>query len=219
MHPKKVNEMEAVFQNSKNHKDYWDAKQKKSKRGLNVISPPLNCSVHKICGKLLMKKRIIWIGGPPGVGKTTCVQRFQNYGCMALDGEDPWNRDKRQRLNGLKKMSEKANNELKTTFVFGACYGNYLLEAPEYVIPVLIFPDPDVYKKRLEWRDTKGPKKQQLLAKERYRTDEQIAKGDNRVLVLRQKIDECVDVTICRICELILSKEKQDKKALEAESD
>ena len=138
---------------------------------------------------------------------------------MALDGEDPWNRDKRQRLNGLKKMSEKANNELKTTFVFGACYGNYLLEAPEYVIPVLIFPDPDVYKKRLEWRDTKGPKKQQLLAKERYRTDEQIAKGDNRVLVLRQKIDECVDVTICRICELILSKEKQDKKALEAESD
>ena len=44
MHPKKIKEIETIFKNNKNNQDYWDAKQKKTKRGLNIISPPTNCN-------------------------------------------------------------------------------------------------------------------------------------------------------------------------------
>ena len=113
--------------------EYWENIQKRTGRGLRIIVPPLNCLVHQMCSTLLIKQHILWIGGPPGVGKTTCTKRFQDYGFMALDGEDPWNSD----LSGLKKMTEKVHNELNTSFVFGACYGKYLKEAPKYVFPVL----------------------------------------------------------------------------------
>ena len=58
---------------------------------LSEIFIPLNCLVHEICSKLLVKQHIIWIVGPHGVGKTSCTKRFQNYGFMAMDGEDQWN--------------------------------------------------------------------------------------------------------------------------------
>ena len=184
-------------------KNYWINVQKKTSRNLISIQP-LNCLVHKICNKLLVKQHIIWIGGPPGVGKTTCTRRFQNYGFMALDCEDPWNLKEKSRLSGLINMTHKVKKELNSSFVFGSCYGNYLKKAPEFVIPVLLFPTFDIYQKR--WKK-RNPNDKQSNNK-RYKLCENIYKNNknNKILVVHQPVIESVDVTIYRICEMILNK-------------
>ena len=152
---KNINELNKLLHIEKDVDEYWKNKQKTTTRGYRIISPPLNSLVYEVCYKLLIKQHIIWLGGPPGVGKTSCAKRFQDYGFMAMDCEDSWNSTKDRRLSvsekiskkvykrfsmrfqnygflekdgrytGLKKISEKVYKELNTSFVFGACYGNF----------------------------------------------------------------------------------------------
>lgn len=186
-----------------NENEEWENIQKKTTRNYRIISPPLNLIVHNVCYKLLIKKHIIWIGGPPGVGKTTCSKRFQDYGFMALDCEDYWNKSKSIcRLSGLKKMTEKVYKNLNTSFIFGACLGKYLLKAPEYVIPILILPDIDVYNRR--WKNKNPNNKQDHNG--HYKICQEIANKHKNINILRQSQDECIDTTIYRICEMIINK-------------
>ena len=137
---------------------------------------------------------------------------------MAMDGEDPWNTGKEwvngrwvttkrrksqiELLTGLKNISEKVHKKLNTSFVFGACFGHFLESAPEYVIPILILPEPDVYDRR--WKSRNPNDKQNYAG--RYKICQRIAKNNKNILVLRQPQDEYIDVTIYRICELIINK-------------
>ena len=197
----KIKSLENKLQIKDIDKNFWINVQTKTKRNFNTILP-LNSIVHKICNKLLSKQNIIWIGGPPGVGKTTCTKRFQDYGFMALDCEDHWNTGQ-PRFSGLLEMKKKEKNDLNSSFVFGACYGKFLQKAPEFVIPVLLFPSFDVYQRR--WKK-RNPNDNQSNNK-RYKICENIYNNNknNKILVLHQPIEESVDVTIYRICEMILN--------------
>ena len=198
-----INELNKLLSTNEDENKYWKQKQQQTQRGLRIIRPPLNSLIYQVCYKLLIKQHIIWLGGPPGVGKTSCSKRFQDYGFMAMDGEDSWNKNKDNcRLSGLKKITKKVYEELNTSFVFGACYGKYLLNAPEYVIPILILPDFDVYERRWKKRNPNDTQNHNG----RYRECQEIAKGHKNILVLHQPQDECIDVTIYRICELIINK-------------
>ena len=199
---KNINELNKLLSTNEDENKYWKKKQEQTQRGLRIIRPPLNSLIYKVCYKLLIKQHIIWLGGPPGVGKTSCTKRFQDYGFMAMDGEDSWNNG--NRLSGLKKITKKVYEELNTSFVFGACFGKYLLEAPEYVIPILILPDFDVYKRRWKKRNPNDTQNNNG----RYRECQKIAKEHKNILVLHQPQDECIDVTIYRICEMIIDKQK-----------
>ena len=195
-----------VLNTNEDGNKFWKEIQNNSTRRFVVIDPPLNSIVHKMCSKLLMSQYIIWIGGPPGSGKTTCSKRFQNYGFMAMDGEDPWASGvKNEKLTGLIRISEKVHEELNCSFVFGACFENYLIKAPKYVIPILLLPSPDVYERRWKKRN-KGDCQDH---EGRYRSSKNISeKFKETVLTLHQPSDECVDTTIYRICELIIEKYK-----------
>jgi hypothetical protein len=198
---KDIKELINILQVTEEEEIYWREIQKNSKRGFNIISPPLNSYVHEICNKLLSKQHIIWIGGPPGVGKTSCSKRFQNYGFMAMDGEDSWAHP--SRLKKLIEVTEKVHNELNSSFVFGSCYENYLINAPKYVIPILLLPSPDVYEQRWKTRNKNDCQDHNG----RYKASKNIAeKCKDNILIIEQPIDENVDVTIYRICELIIDK-------------
>lgn len=197
---KDIDELKHFLCNDNDVNKYWDNIQRQTERELRIISPPLNSLVSKVCYKLLIKKKtILWLGGPPGVGKTSCCKRFQDYGIMAMDCEDPWNKE--NRCTGLAEMTEKVYKELNTSFVFGACFGRYLLTAPKYVIPVLLLPDFNVYETR--WKQRNPNDKQDH--NNRYKDCQEIAEKHKNIFVLHQKQDECIDVTIYRICEMILN--------------
>ena len=212
----KIIKLQKLLKTNKRENDFWEEIQKQTDRNLRVISPPLNSLVYEVCHKLLVKQHIIWIGGPPGVGKTSCSKRFQDYGFMAMDCEDPWNKNKcggchncHCRLTGLTKITEKVYNELNTSFVFGACHGKYLPKAPEYVHTVLILPDKQVYEKRWKKRGEMENKYKNdgQNYNGRYKLCQEIAKKyKDNILILHQPIEECIDVTIYRICQLIINK-------------
>lgn len=182
---------------------FWKKIQMYSERGYNIIFPPLSCPVHEMCCKLLEKKHILWIGGAPGAGKTTCTKRFQDYGFMALDSEDRNFNRPFPNLKGLQTITEKANNELNTSFVFGAGCGKFLQGAPDYVYPILILPDQNVYTMRWRNRNLINQNQQKY-----YNEDLEIAKNNKNILVLNQPIEESVDTTIYRICELVINNQK-----------
>ena len=77
-----------------------------------------------------------------------------------MDGEDQWN-DKgdgtdeywNHNISDLVNITEKVHQELNTSFVFGACHCGNLVQAPKYVIPILILPDINVYKRRFKKRN------------------------------------------------------------------
>ena len=120
---------------------------------------------------------------------------------MAMDCEDSWNSTKDRRLSVSEKISKKVYKGLNTSFVFGACYGSFLLKAPEYVTPILILPDFDIYERHWKKRNPNDKQGNNV----RYCECQKIAEKNKNLLVLHQPHDECIDVTIYRICELIIN--------------
>ena len=142
---------------------------------------------------LLKSRTIIWIGGPPGVGKTTLATRMQRYGFMALDCEDNWAKPKR--LETLITVTQRAHDKGTSAFVFGACFSSFLPEAPQYVFPIVLLPDPGVYRERWQTRDKNDLQNHDGRYKEAVSASEQ-----NRIISIRQHEAESIDATIFRIC-------------------
>ena len=166
----------------------------------------LSAKVSEACLPLQRSKQILWIAGPPGAGKSTLGKRFQQYAFMVLDCEDKWAHGQ---LKPLIAESRNAQVHGQTAFVFPACYSQYLTSAPDFVIPVVLLPDHDVYTQRWKERERLwlnlgiGPDKQDHIT--RYKQTSEVAARLERdspghSVVLRQHEDECPDYTIYRIC-------------------
>lgn len=150
--------------------------------------------VSRTCAALHSNRSVIWLGGPPGVGKTTITKRFQQYGFTTLECEDPW--ASHDRLESIRNASILAA-QMQTSLVVAACYETFLSRAPATVVPILIFPTPKLYRERWKQRD---PHDKQDHAN-RYAKSARVSNHTN-VHVLHQYTRETVDETVRRICEM-----------------
>ena len=158
--------------------------------------------VSRSCAPLHSKKSIIWIGAAPGAGKTTIAKRFQQYGFTTLECEDKWAR--KNRLESIYNGSLLAAN-LQSSLIVAACDETYLLRAPDMVVPILILPTFDVYTER--WKN-RNPKDTQHH-NERFNSSVRISMEMNtKVRVLHQYVEESVDETVRRICEIVKQEQR-----------
>lgn len=190
-------------------KKYWSDLTRRSKRSIRPIHTPLNSLVFTACYPLLAERAILWIGGPAGAGKTTISRRSQDYGFMVLDCEDIWN--KKHKLGGLRNVSDVANKTKQSGFLMGACSEEFLLSAPTYVFPVLLFPDFDVYTRRWHTRNPNDPQDHVT----RWGQTQKVANASDRIVtIVQDSDDECVDATLFRICEGVNDKYLTKSKPL-----
>lgn len=150
------------------------------------------------CSEVLRKRRVIWIGGPPGSGKTTITRRLQNYGFTVNDCENIVANSKIERLAIFKNMTSLAQLYGTSAFAFGACFSRYLVSAPVGVDRVLLLPSEDVYLRR--W---KGRNESDVQSHRAEDYDAALALSKQRgskIMTIVQSVDECVDKTIVRIC-------------------
>jgi hypothetical protein len=180
---------------AKSVREYWGNFTSHPNRGIISVTPPLSSIVHRACSSNLLTQHIIWIGGPPGSGETTLVKRFQNYGFMSLDAEDPWSKGN---IVKLKDVTEKVYKNLTASFVFGACFGQWLVHAPEYVYPILLLPSQDVYERRWKKRDISDSQNHH----HHWEVCNSLV-GTKNIRTLFQDSDENIDTTIMRICQLV----------------
>ena len=158
--------------------------------------------VSRSCAPLHSKKSIIWIGAAPGAGKTTIAKRFQQYGFTTLECEDKWAR--KNRLESIYNGSLLAAN-LQSSLIVAACDETYLLRAPDMVVPILILPTFDVYTERWKNPNPKDPQHHN----ERFNSSVRISMEMNtKVRVLHQYVEESVDETVRRICEIVKQEQR-----------
>jgi len=182
----------------------WSGLQNSTKRGYKVVEPELRAEVNLECSDLFHRRRVLWIVGPPGSGKTTVTRRFQDYGFMTLDCEDPWVRKLRRggasSATVMTRISTDAWLHGTTSFVFGACYVKILAGKPNFVDAVILSPDKEVYTKRWKTRNSRDKQRND----QQWRLMQQVAQNfssDLKVHVIRQDThDECVDATVMKIC-------------------
>lgn len=167
---------------------FWADKMQATKRHYNILQR-LHPDVSTSCSHLHSNHSILWIGGPPGVGKSTVTSRFQQYGFTVLDAEDNWAKGSLGRLIRATDHARKSS----ISVVFGACSEEFLLHAPKGVIPILLLPSPSVYAERWKARSPNDSQRHSLKGAE------WVAKN-RRVVTIRQLQAECVDQTLMRIC-------------------
>ena len=172
----------------------------KTRRNYRIVDPPLRSEVSTACSKLFERRHVVWITGPPGSGKTTVTKRFQEYGFMAMDCEDPWAAG--NRTKNLIRTSHEVFVNGASSYVFAACFLKILRSKPSFVDTVLLFPNKRVYHQRWTTRnpnDNSKNDKQWLLAA----TMAKLYKNDASVSIIDQSTSECVDQTVFRICQNI----------------
>ena len=184
--------------------------QQTKKTRINFTYPAVKTATNKLiiqeCASI-SQGYTIWVGGAPGVGKTTLARRFQAYGFLSLDCEDEWNHgsslpceDQRSKckFKGLLEATEQAHEQFNTSFVFGACYARFLVDAPKYVSRVLLLPNPMIYDQRWKARNPKDPQDHEG----RYEESAQLSVYEG-VRTIHQHEKESVDETIRRVCEIV----------------
>ena len=165
-----------------------------TKRGYRVVDPDLQSAVSTACAPLIRAHTIVWIGGPPGAGKTTVTRRMQEYGFMAVDCEIFGTS---RCLAVLQRTTTTVRKYGRTAYVFGACYGSYLLKAPEFVVPVLLLPTFEIYTRRWQKRN---PNDRQNHVR-RWHSDHDKVASIKRTVTINQTDDrECLDATVHRVC-------------------
>lgn len=180
--------------------------QNKTRNNYRVVDPPLNSGVSKACSGMFDRRRVLWITGPPGSGKTTLAKRFQEYGFMAMDCEDPW-AGSGNRTRNLIRASQFVLENGTTTYIFAACFVKILWSKPVNVDVAVLFPNSKVYRRRWMARnpdDLQKPNKQWQLTSNLVKTFER----DTSVHVIYQSSSaECADLTLFNICRKVLGSE------------
>lgn len=180
--------------------------QSKTLRNYRVVEPPLNAAVSRACSGMFDRRRVLWITGPPGSGKTTLALRFQEYGFMAMDCEDPW-ANFGNRTKNLIRASQFVLENGTTTHVFAACFVKILWSKPPNIDVAVLFPNSKVYRQRWMARnpnDLQNPSKQWKFTSDLAKS----FKKDASVHIIHQSSSaECIDQTIYKICNKVLSKE------------
>ena len=174
-------------------------------RGARHLShTPPRSEISAVCRPLAESNTVLWIGGPPGSGKTTIAKRLSVYGFAHYDCEIA-------PINANLKQLQRLSLAERGAAVFGACYSRFLKHAPAPVVPVLLLPTKDVYAKRWHAReaaikiDFPGFVDRQGHTKLWEQASKMAANtNDKRLVVIHQSSDdECVDATILRICQAI----------------
>ena len=126
-------------------------------------SDPPHPSTALACMPLSEVGVAMWIGGPPGAGKSTTAVRLRRYGFMALDCEDQalWSTYCKSKDIGdcsggggakLRAMRIATLSALSTRvgLAMGSCSASNLFEAPANVMKVVLLPGHELYMAR--WR-------------------------------------------------------------------
>ena len=62
-----------------------------NRKGVRINNTqPIRNAVLEACAPLHEAKVVLWVGGPPGVGKSTLVQEVRRYGFSSMDSELDW---------------------------------------------------------------------------------------------------------------------------------
>ena len=149
------------------------------------------CSVA--CAPLLQRRVFLWIGGPPASGKTTLARRMHDYGftvgdCESVEGN----------FTKFSELNEIAFQHGTSSFVFAACYSEYLESAPSGVFRVLILPKKETALRRMRERD---PMDQQDL--DYFHAQARQTSKSEKVLTIVPHDRECVDQTVIRVCDAV----------------
>ena len=180
--------------------DYWLhflKNEQAQERGYSEVAQ-LHEKCSSACSEALEKRRVVWIGGPPGSGKTTISRRLQNYGFTVNDCENIDASSKIERLAIFQNMTSLAQQYGTSAFAFGACFSEYLVSAPVGVDRVLLLPSEAVYLRRWKGRNEKDVQSHRA---EEYASALALSKRrGSKIITILQSVDECVDKTILRIC-------------------
>ena len=169
----------------------WVGQALSTERGYQIVDEVHStCSAE--CAPALKDRRVLWIGGPPGSGKTTVTKRLQNYGFTAADCENMDN------FSTFLTVTETALRHRSSAVAFGACYASTLRDAPVGVVPILLLPEKEVYTRRWMNRNPNDPQEHDTQYAEAAK-----AANHPRTSVIFQPAEECVDQTVWRICNAV----------------
>ena len=178
--------------NSTWHGRIWlEAEAVALKRGSQVIDV-LHSTCSAECATAIAERKVLWVAGPPGAGKSTVTKRLQNYGFNRASCGFIGNFEKFQNL------TEHLVSSRTSAVVFDTCESKFLQYAPTDVVPILLLPEKEVYTRRWMNRNPNDTQEHERLFDEAV----QAAKHPG-TRVIFQPVEECVDQTVWRTCNVV----------------
>ena len=159
----------------------------------------------------------MWIGGPPGAGKSTTAFRLRRYGFMAVDCEDHWTWTRFHHLMGSTEQSRAGSMHWGATMaldagvslVMGSCGVPLLLHAPWPVARVVLLPTKAVYTARWRARDQNDSQRHDWEAIQQF-----IGANPSVIPVSDENETTSVDESLLKLCQAVTGRLLSDREWL-----